>query len=367
MSASYVLQFENRFILKENFALLLGGYGLTHALVDASCAATVLGLADIHGVSTSYWIWLIILYNVLAFGTQPLFGLAVDRLQIPKLSAVVGCVLVACGAIIVYFQPLVAVVFVGVGNSLFHLGGGSISLNLMPGQTTAPGIFVAPGALGLAIGSLIGKMGYFTAWPFVTLLLLAGLSLFCLKTPEIDYKRKPITANEGLFELILLLLLFSVTIRSLIGLSLDLSWKENLILLFMLIAGIVAGKVIGGIMADRFGWMKTGITALALSIPLLAFGYQVPALAILGAFLFQMTMPITLVAVATMFKGQPAFAFGLPCLALIIGALPAFTKFKFLYSYNWVILATIFLGLIALFLGLKFYFKVGLNTAQQKV
>jgi hypothetical protein len=42
-------------------------------------------------------------------------------------------------------------------------------------------------------------------------------------------------------------------------------------------------------------------------------------------FLLNLTMPVTLAAVADTLPGRPAFAFGLTCLALILGAFAAFT------------------------------------------
>ena len=243
------------------------------------------------------------------------------------------------------------------GNSLFHVGGGAISLNLTPERTTAPGIFVAPGAFGLGLGVYIGLHGYFVMWPFVLLLMLACIAICFISTPDINYNIKRFEFKKGLFELILLLLMISVAIRGLVGLSLTLPWKSNLLLLIALTLGIVFGKAIGGILADKFGWIPVGITALAISMPLIAFGYQIPAVAIIGAFLFQMTMPITLVAIATMFSGRPAFGFGLPCMALIIGALPSFTSLKTFYTDSFVILGTIAIGFIALTAGLILYFK----------
>ena len=37
---------------------------------------------------------------------------------------------------------------------MFHAGGGCISLNLGKGKSKLPGIFVAPGAVGLFLGSI---------------------------------------------------------------------------------------------------------------------------------------------------------------------------------------------------------------------
>ena len=74
-------------------------------------------------------------------------------------------------------------------------------------------------------------------------------------------------------------------------------------------------------------------------------------------FLFQATMPITLTAISNMLPGRPGFAFGLTCLALIIGALPAFTELKTYYSSGLLTLLTILITAAALYVALRLYSK----------
>jgi FSR family fosmidomycin resistance protein-like MFS transporter len=82
--------------------------------------------------------------------------------------------------------------------------------------------------------------------------------------------------------------------------------------------------MVGGFLADRFGWIDLSMVALLAAAPLLAFSGGDLWLALPGLLLFQMTMPVTLVAMLRLMPGRPALAFGLPCLALIAGALPAY-------------------------------------------
>jgi hypothetical protein len=83
-------------------------------------------------------------------------------------------ILIGTSTVIYLWLPFAAVIFAGIGNALFYIGGGTISLSLIPRKATAPGIFVAPGALGVLVGTLLGKSGNFSAWPL--LLALIGLS-----------------------------------------------------------------------------------------------------------------------------------------------------------------------------------------------
>jgi FSR family fosmidomycin resistance protein-like MFS transporter len=114
-----------------------------------------------------------------------------------------------------------------------------------------------------------------------------------------------------------------VGVRSLAGLTLDLPWKADTALLVALTIAVVGGKAVGGIVADRLGWRPVAVGALLCSLPLLAFGATIPAAGMAGVLLLNMTMPVTLAAVASALpRGSEGFAFGLTCLALFFGAVP---------------------------------------------
>ena len=113
------------------------------------------------------------------------------------------------------------------------------------------------------------------------------------------------------------------------------------------------GKALGGILADRFGWVRVAMIALLSSVPMIMFGAGAAYLAVVGMFLFQMTMAVTLAAVARLFPGQPSLAFGLPCLALIIGAMPVFVGLGPWFSKPWVSGVLLTLSAAALFKGLS--------------
>jgi FSR family fosmidomycin resistance protein-like MFS transporter len=84
-----------------------------------------------------------------------------------------------------------------------------------------------------------------------------------------------------------------------------------------------AGKTSGGFLADRIGWIEATSLALLVSTPLIVWGGAHPPLLLLGMLVFQTTMPVTLIAVARALPRFPGVAFGLPCLALVLGSLPA--------------------------------------------
>jgi FSR family fosmidomycin resistance protein-like MFS transporter len=171
-----------------------------------------------------------------------------------------------------------------------------------------------------------------------------------------------VKSNIKIFEIVLILLLFSVSIRSLYGLTAE--WKSDITLLLILTLATACGKAFGGFLADRFGWARVAISALILSAPLLAFFPDIPLLAISGIFLLQMTMPITLTALSNMLPGRSASAFGLSVFALIVGVIPTYLGAKPFLDNKWIILTIIFLS--AGFLSISFcflynYFKSNLN------
>jgi FSR family fosmidomycin resistance protein-like MFS transporter len=112
---------------------------------------------------------------------------------------------------------------------------------------------------------------------------------------------------------------------------------------------------LGGVLGDRYGWKRIAVAGLLAAAPLLSFFPAVPALTIAGAFCFNLTMPVTLTAIANMLPGRAGFAFGLTTLALIVGALPAFTGLKPMLGQPWAIMAAIAISVVVLYAGLKLY------------
>lgn len=315
-------------------ASLLGG---VHLLVDAACVTAVWRTGD------SRWVaflssWAVVCgYDLLAFAGQLPLGIAADRLRLTRAAALAGVALSAAALLLSPHSSVATLVAAGLGNALFHLGAGASVLR-NPARATPAGLFVAPGALGLGLGMWMGRTGLGPTWPLLLLLLLA---LPLVDDAHGDTDATPTGAWPGPAALGTLALLFlSVMVRSYVGFGASHQCPAGLALTLGIPLAACAGKAAGGLAADRLGWVETGVGALLLSAPLLAFnGGSVPV-ALLGLVLFQMTMPVTLVATARLLPGRPATAFGLPCLALILGALPTFTPAGRFYNPG------VFLGLV---------------------
>lgn len=306
-------------------------YACTHAAVDAGCAV-LLWSAFRDGRLTASMAWsAFLIYNLLAFAVQPLVGLAADRFRLGRGAAVAGALLTAAALALAFVPGAVwhAVAVAGVGNAVFHIGGGIVSLRAAARRAGPAGVFVAPGAAGLAAGIVAGKAGG-PAWPFAVALLALAVVLATLRPPVLPSapagdRREPLPAPLTAAGVTALLLVLAVVgVRSFVGMTLVLPWKAEPALLAALTAAVVAGKAGGGLLADRFGWRPVAVTALLVSLPLLALGAALPAAGIAGSLALNMTMPVTLAAVAALLpRGSEGFAFGLTCLALFAGAAPA--------------------------------------------
>jgi MFS transporter, FSR family, fosmidomycin resistance protein len=309
-------------VLCEPPAITVGVCGSAHALIDAICAGILFSLCQRGTLPWSEAGAAFVLYNVLAFGAQPLLGWVVDWSRQPRAAALLGGALVAGAAAVFNHWPLAAIVAAGLGNALFHLGAGSICLQLTPGRATAPGLFVAPGGLGLCLGTLLGLAGKFVAWPFVLLLTGLGGVLLWLPVPATPVAQRPTAREWKWTAVVLLLLLGCVGARSLVGFCVVLPWRSVVAMAISMALAAALGKALGGVLADRFGWGRITVAALALAAPLLAFGAKATVAPIAGLFLVNLTMAVTLAAVANLLPGRPALAFGLTCLALEMGAWP---------------------------------------------
>lgn len=322
-------------------------FGTAHALVDATCIMLLLGGIDVREDLLAF----IILYNVLAFGLQLPFGWLLDRLQQPVLAAISGCVMVSA-AVLLFMHPLVAIGLAGIGNALFHVGGGTVALNLKPGKASLPGLFVAPGGIGLFAGAMILPVYGFHPQIFAIALLCAGVLMLVVKSPQIFYSASK-EKTGSMVDFAILLLMITICIRSIVGLSMHFSWQTDRLLLYTIPLAIALGKGMGGFLADSFGWIKIAVGGLVISSILLLYGEQTAVAGIAGLFFFNLTMPVTLVAISNMLPGRPGISFGLTTMAILAGALPTFMPIKALFAVNHVMMAFILLSAVTLYAGLK--------------
>ena len=276
-------------------------YSVLHFLVDGVCAWAMLG--PLAGGMESY-----LLYNFCAFVLQLPLGAVLDRLggrKTPLLFAGAGCALTLAGA---FTGP----VLLGLGNALFHVGGG-VDVIRDGGRCERLGIFVAPGAMGLYLGGLIaGK----SPWLLLPGAALMGLVLCLIRSPgEISTapsQKPPIFLAVSCFAVVVL--------RSFVGFQVVSPWKTGALALAA-VGAVVLGKMAGGLLAARFGARR--VTAASLLLAAVGFWLgDVPMFGLLALLCFNMTMPLTLYALWRRFPGFPGTVFGSLTVALFVGFLP---------------------------------------------
>ena len=304
---------------------LLASRSFAHFAVDLACGFVALGVF-VPGAATQAEATLgVLLYNLLAFATQPLLGALCDRFP-RRPWAALGCLAVAAGALLGCFSlGWAAVVLCGLGNALFHPGGGRDALLASPGTLKEGGVFVSTGAVGVALGMFWGT-AFPQAWFAGAMAALLGLcALLCWKTPlpSPGEETRFSAASSLPFWWVVGLALASVALRAFVGGAVPMPWKTGLWALAAAAAAFL-GKAAGGFLADRTSPRFAGVGALLLSLPLLCLGWAHPLPSLLGLLCFNMTMPVTLGVVADKLPNAPGLAFGLTAQFLIVGTLPLY-------------------------------------------
>jgi len=247
--------------------------GAAHGVSDCSAGLILGSLTNsisIYGVGS-----MVLLYNVLAFGAQPLAGLLTDKLKNPKLAVLTGLFLMAAAVTMYFINPFIAVLFAGLASAVFHVGGGALALCSTPDRSSGAGLFSAPGVAGLAIGGYLAVSDIFPAAVIIALLSALAVFIFALKIPVLPYNA-PRSENEfEKHDFIMLVLLLAIALRSAVWnifQHIEQGEITNIILISLSAAG---GKIMGGYAGDLIGWRKYSFSALILAIPLLILGGKV--------------------------------------------------------------------------------------------
>lgn len=322
----------------------LSVYTSAHLAVDFGCAYFAFSV----GVSAADRLLFILLYNFFAFAMQMPLGLIADRLNRNKWVAALGMVLVAA-APLATFKPLVLCVVLGIGNALFHVGGGLDILNRSSEKSSALGVFVSSGALGLYLGTQLSSR----LTPWLVSLVLLGLAVAVIllcgasRSDNVELKREKLPR----FALVAVgLLLIVVILRSYLPMGADFEWKTGAWSLISVLA-VVLGKAAGGFAADRFGARTTALVSLGAAAVLFLFSKNVVC-GVLALFFFNMTMPITLWAVARILKTAKGFAFGLLTFGLFLGILPMVLGLHMPFGSPLGLCVLTLISLVLLWLGL---------------
>lgn len=297
-------------------------YSIMHFFVDFLCAWGI--FRNFQFGTGAYQNFLI--YNFCAFALQMPLGVLLDVLRSrisgalrPRLGqfwVTAGIILTAAGVIA---HPAV----LGLGNALFHVGAG---LDVIcedfakEHRSKSLGVFVAPGAVGLYLGTVLGKIpGDSISWIVAPILLMILLAALFTKLPQ----EPPSTSETNPKKpSILLLCCFAVVVlRSWTGFQTNFAWKSTIPLLSVL--AVSFGKTLGGFISARFGHGRTMVCSL-ISASLCFLLGEHPVFGLLGLLLFNMSMPVTLYLLAKHMPETPGLAFGILTFGLFLGFLPVY-------------------------------------------
>ena len=368
-------------------------YSVWHLLVDGMCAVAMFGKF----IPNEDGYFSMLIYNFCAFALQMPFGVLLDALNARDgkqefdfgfLTAAIGVICTVAGA---FTNPVI----LGIGNALFHIGGGVGTIHDNSGAEKNKinnklivrlGIFVAPGAIGLYLGTLLANTGMSDVKLLCTsigMLLCVVVSWFALthgrktgtdeenivvKTveDEKDVVAESATDEEDIVaDLaassdtaitrnrygIAAICLIVVVLRSYIGMSVGFSWKTGVLAGLLAVLALACGKTAGGFLAARYGLYRTAIVSLALAAVCYLFSFVMPV-GLAALFLFNMTMPITLYWVICAFPRMPGFAFGILTFALFLGFLPKYMGIEIAIGGNIIGCVGSILSLLLISVGL---------------
>ncbi|MBR2179101.1 MAG: hypothetical protein IJ862_01730 [Selenomonadaceae bacterium] len=287
---------------------------LQHFTVDGICGAVLAAYA----VNESYFepiAYYFGLYNLIAFGSQWLIGYLLDRkFNLIGHAFLVSLITLALGTIS-ELGILCQTILLGIGNSLFHVAGGSLVLRKYKTYKEL-GIFVSSGAIGLALGLnlLCNAIVFLLFYAAITLIVFYRLRRghvdIEVQSEAIDnkYVGFPLIAMLGC----IILLLGCVVLRGFGGGN----SVSDYVMLFPCV--FAAGKVLGGICCDKIGYKNTIILIFLLSFLSLQWKGLIPIVILTLA--FNMTMPLTLRLVHFCNPNYPGMMFGLAAGCLLPGA-----------------------------------------------
>ncbi len=335
--------------MKKNSSLVLLSLG--HLLIDF-CGIYLVAFQTFH-MGFKYVIYFYIVYDVLAFGMQPLIGYYFDRNKQYKNGVIVG-LLLALVAMVLKDIGIVAIIMTCIANGIYHTTGGALVNNYYPKKAAPLGFFVAFGAIGVFMGFKLAVNGGLNIY------MILGITVFIMLFGLVKDYTKVETIIKKNFMKIVMFALIVVGVRGFVGSILLFPWKGELWLDLVLILGVFLGKALGGVLSDKFGFRKIGLISFISSLPLLILGFYYPALAVAGAILFNFTMGITLYIIMDSLGEYKGFAFGLTTLGLIIGMMPGLSGYKFDFGIYYISALTIavIVGIIALLKLIKLYEEV---------
>lgn len=292
-------------------------FSLLHLVVDGLCSLIIFSRLYNNDYDTCLMIFLI--YNFLAFLSQPLFGLFIDVKNYPRLFLILSVLFLLLGCL-TSFNFVISSICLGIGNSIFHICGGKFVISKSHNDIVSLGLFVSFGAIGLALGQHFYSNTLL--YIFISLLLVLSIIIVSLKDSKVNtsFEIDNIKINNKDKIIILILLLLTVFIRSFNGKILTFDFNKTKYVFLYISIFTALGKAFGGVLVKLIKVKYTIIISMILSIICFLFPSNL-YLSLIGIFCFNITMPITLWYACRLFKNKEGFTFGLLAAFLIPGYL----------------------------------------------
>lgn len=331
--------------------------GFIHLLNDLT-AGLLIGSAASSAAKGEELSMLVLVYNVLAFGAQPLAGLLADRYRLSRMF-VYGGVLCAVAALMVFnISPWTAMVLSGIGSSVFHVGGGALAISADDKSSRYIGMFSSPGVLGLALGGYISWLGLFPVSELIILFLLSAALSGLLKSEKNHAPDERQSFIPDKHDMIMIAVLLAIAFRSAVWNIFQYISAGEIAVLIPLAISAASGKMAGGFLADWLGKRLWLYVSLILAVVLLTLHEHSKFFLFAGAFFLQASSPAAIRVLAAGMPGRAgltaSIAFGL---ALAAGALPHYMRMTESIIANWYIIPLfIALSLASVIWGLNHLF-----------
>ena len=195
------------------------------------------------------------------------------------------------------------------------------------GKLSHSAIFVGGGSFGVIIGQTIGGQHASIIIAMILCIIIAFLIQITNRDWLIEDRKIPNfnLAKENVNPWIVILVAFLVvTVRAYIGYAIPISWKKELWQSFLLFFVMGFGKVMGGVLSDKFGAKNVGVFSTLACIPFLLIGNNNMLISIVGVFMFSLTMSISFGTLLSVIKNSPGLAFGVTTIGLFLGIIPSF-------------------------------------------
>ena len=322
--------------------LLIGTSALLHFLVDGLCVCCLYLLLSAYGGPAL--VGSFILYNVLAFLTQPWTGMLADSRRLLPLLLPLAVTLLAVAVVLAslllagvsstfHLSPLaffVVALPLGLGNSLFHVWGGKMVAVATGNDPRALGLFVSTGAFGLAVGMVLhawwlmylflGLIAILSSRPTLSLSLVGRREDTCINNNvDVQGKCSPPCKGSWLVWFVLLLLMGFVLFRSFLGETLTAGVAKGGAMALLIGGMAMLGKALGGWVAKGFGLFTTFMIAVVGAVSCMLLKNYALWLWLPGLLFINGTMAVTLCWANGAMPGREGLSFGLLAAALMPG------------------------------------------------